>query len=125
MSQPSDKPLFDVPRVSPRWFAGIVGGILLLIGIIMLATPVTAERGSDSARCGTGFQGASPDAGYKDAGISIADAMYGDFTEPETTFEELCNDAIGTRRAWGWPVGGLGAIVVLGAALVRAPARDE
>lgn len=36
-----------------------------------------------------------------------------------------CMDALGTRRAWGWPVLIVGGVVVTGALLVRAPARDD
>lgn len=129
MTEPDDALTPDQPAgqpptgVSPRWFVAIVGGILLLIGIIALAVPVNAERGIHSVECGSGFRGLSSKPGFADAGIAVGGAMYGDFTEPEETLEELCDDAIGSRRAWGWPVGGVGAAVLLGAAVVRNPSR--
>lgn len=84
-----------------RQFAAIVG-ILFIIGAgIALFTEV--EAGDWSMRCGTAV---APDT----------DRLS---NEPL----EECEDALGTRRVWGWPVGVAGLIVLGGAVVAESQAK--
>lgn len=111
--------------VTPRLFAKIMGGVALLVGLLALVLPISVDRSSGGQlSCGDGFKGLSEQAGYADAGREIADAMYPSAADDDVvSYEEQCADAIGIRRAWGWPVLALGGVVVVGAVFVQAPAR--
>ncbi len=113
--------------VTPRTFAAVLGGIALLIGLLALAIPTSVDQsGGGTLSCGSGFTGVSEEVGYADTGKSIADTMYPSFADDdEKTYEAQCEDKIGARRAWGWPVFALGGIVAAGALLVRTrPAQS-
>lgn len=104
-------------RLTPRQFVASIGAALLLAALLVLALPISVEDVS----CGSGFAGLSDDAGLTDAGRTIGRAIGGDFTEPAMTLEGQCEDAISTRRAWGWSLGIAGLIATAGAALVQTP----
>jgi hypothetical protein len=105
--------------VSPKMFAAVLGGIMLAIGFFALALPITVDDTADSVSCGSGFGGLSNDAEMRDLGHDIGATMYG--TASDSDLGGQCTDAISTRRAWGWPVGGVGAVVLLGALLIKQP----
>lgn len=91
--------------ITPRQFAGIIGGALLLVGVLaLLIIPVSGDYesgmfGDQSVKCGS-------------AVVAETDMYSG---RPLAA----CRDALGTRRAWGWPVFALGAVAVVGAVFVR------
>lgn len=92
--------------ITPRQFATTLGALLLLGGLFFLMYPVSADYdagmfGDQSVDCGATF---SPDDRYSG--------------EPAA----VCDDAIGTRRAWAWPVTVVGLVVLAGGLLIR-PAR--
>lgn len=114
--------------LTPRLFARIVGGLLLLGAVGALALPITIAdgpgAGADTVACGDGFKGVSQDANLRDTGREIADAMYPQFAdEGGTSLAEQCASAVSTRRAWGWPVAGLGVIVLAGSFVTFAAPR--
>lgn len=109
--------------MSPRSFAAAVGGVMLLIWLIALAIPVTVDDGGTSVDCGSGFAGLSTEPGSRDAGHDIGAAMRGDFSS-SSDLEGDCEEDISARRAWGWPVGGVGAVVLLGALVIQTPPRQ-
>lgn len=93
--------------ITPRQFATILGSLLLLGGLLFLMLPVSADYDADmfgqqSADCGATF---APEDRYSG--------------EPA----EVCDDAIGTRRAWAWPVTAVGLVALAGGLLIR-PARE-
>jgi hypothetical protein len=95
--------------VTPRVFAAVVGGLILLVGVAaLLFVKVSGDYdagmfGDQSVDCGTAV---------------VADIdMYSD--DPL----HACEDALGTRRAWGWPVTGVGLVVLAGGLLIR-PTRQ-
>lgn len=105
--------------MSPKLFAAVVGGILTLVGLIALSLPISVEDHISMVECGSGFRGLSSEASLTDGGRSVGRAITGDFNAPAVTLEEQCADKIGSRQAWGWPVGGIGAIVLLGALVIQ------
>lgn len=110
----------------PRIFAGIVGGILTLVGLLALAIPVSVDDGATSVSCGSGFSGLSSAPGLHDAGHELgAIIAYGVpvNTPYAETLEAQCEDKLGDRQAWGWPVGGLGVIAAAGSLLIHPRPR--
>jgi len=100
--------------VSPRMFIGMVGLALAVVGLIALTSGVSASYdageffGREEASCGTAF---SPDDRYDNAPAAA------------------CEEAIDTRRMWGWPLLVLGVLAAVGAATVwpvsgRAAAKE-
>lgn len=94
--------------MSPRAYAGLVGAVLLLAGLIGLVMPVTATAAGTwtgqelAVECGTALAPAADD---------------GDLST--RNFERVCGEAISGRRTWTWPLAGVGALVVLGSVVVR------
>lgn len=96
-----------MPRISARQFAAIIGGIALAVGAAaVLLLPVSVDYETEtlgwdmSASCGTTTM---PAAVYGEAAI------------------DACDEAIGTRRAWGWPLTVVGLVVIAAALFVRSP----
>lgn len=82
--------------LSPRVFAAALGALAGLAGLIALVIPLSIRDGLDRVDCGSAI---SPQGG--------------------SALEELlCEDAVSSRRAWAWPLGIVGAVVLTGAALV-------
>lgn len=82
--------------MTPRTFATLVGVVILLVGLMALLLRITTP---DAVSCGSAL---AP------AGSSNAWAI-----QPE------CDDLIGTRRAWAWPVLLVGLFILTGARFVR------
>lgn len=107
--------------MSPKIFAAVLGGLMLAIGFFALVLPITVDDAGESVSCGSGFGGLSRDAGLRDAGRDIGAAMYGTTSDSDLAGE--CEDAVGARQTWGWPVGAVGAVVLVGALLIQLPTR--
>lgn len=94
--------------MSPRMFAAFVGSVLVLVALVLLLIPVSVDDplpavlggGTTQTACGGPM---SPKSGL--GGESKA----------------LCSDAIGSRQVWTFGLLGAGALVLLGAAVVRQP----
>lgn len=97
-----------------RTFALIVGTLLALGAFIGLALPVSVDNGDDTVSCGNALRGLSLEAQRSE---DIADAFG---SEPSGIVDD-CEDGIGTRRSWGWPLVGIGVVVALGALVIRQP----
>lgn len=98
----------DIPRmtVSPRVFAAVTGGLLALVGVIaIMFVPVSAS-----------YQTALGFTAHDTCGTTL-NADLDRFSGQ--TFAE-CEDALGTRRAWGWPVLAVGVLALVGVAVVRS-----
>ncbi|WP_026424236.1 hypothetical protein [Actinokineospora inagensis] len=90
--------------IAPRPAAKIFGALLLLVGILLLATPTSTSVAGTDVQCG--------------------DAMKGVAHNINELLTEDCESAIGTRRSIGWPLAGAGALILVGAAVVRTPPRE-
>ena len=101
----------DTPRmtITPRQFAVALGVLMAIAGLIALSIPVSAM--SDS-----GLFGASE----VDCGSALADNTGRLGGDPLTQ----CQDALGSRRGWGWPLAIAGVVIGLAGAFV-APARPQ
>lgn len=92
--------------MTARQFAGLLGVLLAIAGVLALSLPVTADYdagmfGNQSADCGSA--------------LSANDSLGGDPLAE-------CAIAISTRRAWSWPLGIVGLVVLAGTLLIQ-PAR--
>jgi hypothetical protein len=96
--------------LTPRQAAALLGGLMALAGLIALSLPISADYDSDflgdmTADCGSALS-------------SNIDTLGGD---PE----DACEDAVGTRRMWAWPLGIVGVVVFFGVALVTSPRSPQ
>jgi hypothetical protein len=103
-------------------FAAVVGGAMVLIALIALAIPMKIDDAGHSVTCGSGFAGLSAEPGNRDTGHDIGAIMYGDLTS-SSDLEGECQRKVDARQAWGWPVGGIGAVVLLGALVIQMSPR--
>lgn len=117
--------------LTPQAFAAIVGGLLTLIAIIMLALPVSVSGSDTTYGCGTAFTGLDRSdiqaEDYRNAGREIGAAQYGTIPAglvDTTDLLERCEDRITTQRLIGYPLGGIGLIVLAGAAMIRPAGKS-
>lgn len=99
-------------KITLSQFLAIVGILVLIGGVVALATSVTAYYGADtftelSANCGVGF---SADIDGLNAEARAA-----------------CRDALGDRRIWAWPVLIVGLLITAAAVALEAnnPSRPD
>lgn len=95
----------DTPRmtITPRQFATALGVLMAIAGLVALTIPV--HTFADSGLFGT----------YEiDCGTALADNTAALGGDPLAQ----CRDALGTRRAWGWPLLLAGVVVAAGAVFV-------
>lgn len=97
--------------MSPRSFVMLIAATLLVAGLGVLTWPATAADGTDCSS-----------AAATDAGHELGAALGGRVLTGETRVEQ-CDDTITTRRLIGWPMLALGAVALLGTAVVRTPAN--
>lgn len=93
----------DTITMSPRTYAAILGiaaafTALLFLGPISVSITEDLSLATIETDCGTGF--------------SPVDIYSG-------STKVACDDAISTRRAWAWPLFGVGVAVFAGAVLIR------
>ncbi len=96
------------PSLSPRLFAGLLGALGAIAGLLALSTGVNAHYdatifGRAQISCGTPFN--------PTAGLGGPPAV-------------ACEDAISSRRTWGWPLLALGGAALAGALLIQTPGRQ-
>lgn len=96
--------------LSPRLFAGVIGGLLAIAGAIaVMFVPVTASYQTALGITANDTCGTTLNANVDQfSGQVLAE----------------CEDALGARRAWGWPLTAAGVLVIAGAALVRSTPED-
>lgn len=108
--------------MSPRTFAAVVGIVLIFIGIAVLAqgANVANPQGYSTLDCGSAL---SPNTKklIHDADVDqLSDAMLGLPADAEPMAGvRSCEDTLSTRHMFGWPLSGLGVLLLAGAALVR------
>jgi hypothetical protein len=101
-------------------FVAMVGGLLLAVWLIAMVWPLSVAGSNspagpaDRVACGDGFAGVNKSARLRDAGVEISEPP-----NPRSSYEEECFEVVATQRAWSWPVGAVGAVLTLGAGLVR------
>lgn len=107
--------------LSTRAYIIFVGLSLLVAGFVALCIPIgldARERGSQIV-CGTAL---SPDTDTPDSADRVNSLgrtlSGGERYFKETDYSGECSDKISTRRAWGWPLVGAGALIALGGAVV-------
>lgn len=110
--------------MSIRAYAGLVAGILMIIGVIGLFSGVTATVSGRNIECGSAISSKAADASMQGAGRDVAGAMYGGSdSDYSTRYQVACESAVGSQRAWTLPVTGLG--IVTGVAAIAVYARRQ
>lgn len=118
--------------MSLRQFLILISALFVVGAIVTLAIPVHASAGGHNFTCGNGFSedasGAAHEARVDDLSNALA-PYYGNygakFGGDTKTYVASCDSAVTIRRAIGWPIGGLGAVGLLGGLLVRPGVRRE
>lgn len=102
--------------VSPRAFAGVIGGLMFLIGAVALFLPLTIDQPwlSGNLSCGSALVSDLGDAKKHDS------AGYG----VQATSVPECNDARTARLSWAAPVALIGLVAAVGSAVVRTPSKS-
>lgn len=108
-----------------RLVALMLGGLLLLVGVVGLVTPVSVSPGMQTVQCGTAV---APDLAAARAQapaeteISPMDLPYSGELVGKADYSELCRYELADRRAWTVTLAGTGAfvLVVAGAFALRA-----
>lgn len=109
--------------MTARRLAMLIGAIILIIGVIGLLVPVSVSD-DDGKSVGCGNALVSDTSAARDAtnegvgGVPVLNELV-----PHTDFVALCNDAVSSRRSWTIPVTVVGAVVILGALLIRGRRR--
>lgn len=114
-----------------RQFVGIVGALALLGALWAVALwPVNlSSLGLSGVRCGTAL---SPDMSqveriygeHQDVYYSMAgDPEFRDVVKKPVNHKADCHSALTTRRAWAIPLGITGAVVMVGAIVIRRPSE--
>jgi hypothetical protein len=78
----------------------VAGLVLLVVGVLVLALPVSVDDGVASLDCGSGLTGVAE-------------------TPPVPDLDGACEDEVALRRVWGWPVAVIGLALVGGAVVSR------
>jgi hypothetical protein len=101
-----------------------IGAVLLVVGIAALLMPVSVS-GPNGESIGCGNAVASDPTAAKDADSkNLANLPVLNEIVPHTSYVAECESALSHRRAWSIPLAAVGAIVAVGALLVRGrPAR--
>lgn len=95
--------------MAPRMFAGILGAVLAITGLVLLIMPVSVTVAGESGACNSSatFGGVPTD-------LLLNNQAYQDF-------HDSCADETGTREAWSWGLIGIGLTAAIGSAVVRRP----
>lgn len=105
-----------------RRAAAVIAGLLLVVGLVLLFTPVRADDVSGPVACGSVVapDNSGPDADWPDAEVAIFARLHGE-----------CLSALSSRRTAALVIGGIGGLGLLFVALtsrrvaVHPPAYDE
>ncbi len=95
------------------------GGVLLLIGLLLGLIPGSV---SDTFSCGSPWSRDTTMTDAADRGADLGSALAGQ-ENTSTSYRQQCADALDGRGVWGGVFAGLGALALLGAAVVSASAR--
>lgn len=105
--------------MKPTHAAAVIAGLVLLVGLILGVTPVSAG----TVHCGSAFGGVDAQA----VGVEDAVASYGQALgepAPQTSYADQCSSAVSSRRAVTWPLLGVSAVGLLFVGLVGAGRRE-
>lgn len=111
------------PALSTRIFAAAVGAALAIVGFVALALTITVTGGIS---CGNGLAESTAAAESADASTAVAGALEGFAVDPSQENPTLaaCDSAVNSRRAWAWPLVGVGVVVAAGAGIVGRRPRS-
>lgn len=113
---------------SLRRFLSTVAVLAVVGGILLLALPVSAVTGGGkTVSCGTAFEPNTSQAGVDHFGETVGNAFAG---RPYASngfdgYAARCDDAIDTRRGWGYPLGALGILLAVGIGVVSSRQQED
>ncbi len=97
------------------------GGLLLLIGVLLGLVPGTAK----DVDCGSPWIRNASAIETANFGSEMATDLISGYGGPRfapTDYGKVCSEALSARGAWGGALAGLGALALLGAAIVSSSA---
>jgi hypothetical protein len=97
------------------------GGVLLLVGLLLGLIPGSV---SDTFSCGSPWARDTLMTDAADRGADLGSALAGQ-RNTSTSYRQLCSDALDARGVWGGVLAGLGALALLGAAVVHGNRKPE
>jgi hypothetical protein len=104
--------------MSLRRLALLLGALLLVAGVIALLVPVSVPgNDSGSIGCGNAVSARAANNGTV-ANVPILNQLL-----PHTDFVAQCESAVSSRRSWSIPLAVVGAVVLVGALVVRPTGR--
>lgn len=109
--------------MKPRSFVLLISAAVIVVAFVLLVVPVKATTsGGSSVGCGNGFttdmSQAAQDSRVNDLSNAMAGYSFGSSNSLKG-YAVACADSLSTRRAWGFGLLGIGAVVLLGALVVR------
>src|SRR3954471_2459492 len=107
--------------MSLRRFLAVLGAVALIGGAAALFEPVhidSKDMRGDDISCGAAFSADTGAAWMKDRQAVLAGG-----TDPGNVAD--CKSALAARKTWTIPLAIAGGVVLLGALVVRTPARDS
>lgn len=108
--------------MSAQRFAGIIGALALVAGLIALfaGVSVPVERGAGSISCGSAVAADYGKARTEDSGNELRRTLVGgERLSPDSNYAADCASAVSSRRVWSIPLAAVGAIALAGALLIR------
>lgn len=116
--------------MNPRTFIITAAVALIFVAGFLLNTTVHATTpAGGTVVCGTALTPDNSDGQHRSDQIQIGNGLnvlagtnYPYQANQYVGFEAACTDALDTRSMWGWVVGGVALVALLGAVLVRRPA---
>lgn len=118
--------------MKPRTFVIVAALIVAIGGLILLSVNVSATAdGGKTVACGSGFKTDMSQAAHDQSVGTLTNAMMAD--EGYTSYlyagtnvdgyQRACADALSTRRTWGFGLLAIGALALVGGAVVRTTPR--
>ncbi len=95
--------------MTPRVFVSLTGVAIAILGLVLLAIPVSMTLSGQSGTC---------DSGAAFNGVPSA-LLFNNRAYEE--WQDQCASATSTRQAWSWGLVGVGVLAAVGGAVVRRP----
>lgn len=95
--------------------AGLIG-----LGLILGLAPGSAQGATKTFSCGSPWSPDTKEMDHQKSIDALANSMAGSRVW-DTDYRERCADAFSGRGVWGGALAGLGALTLVGVAVVRRP----
>jgi hypothetical protein len=99
--------------------AGLIG-----LGLILGLAPSSAQGATKAFSCGSPWNMNTKEISHQEYIDDLANSMAGSQVW-DVDYRQRCEDELGTRGVFAWILTGLGALTLVGVALVRKPQAAE